>query len=392
MHLRLIYLYRNLTRNKQRTLLTCAAVALPMVIYVLSTSVVSGVDAFLDNSARQLRLAVTHKASIINPLPEGYAMKIRSLDPSGARLRAVCGMRWIGGQVENKTEPLSTVAVDADEFLIAYEVFQLTGDVQAAWLRGRQAIIVGRGTSAQFGWKVGDRITIRSSVPPYTPLEFHVVSTAERATDAVTNWCHRTYYEEDMKKNIPEAPQGFVSFFFVKCASKADLDFFRAEIDKMFARTLDETKTQDEKAFMNEYITQQFNLPRNLTILSIVTVFVAVMAATNTMSMNFRDRFNEYATLKALGFGGGYVFTLIQTESLGLCLVGGIFGALAPYVAFMHTPLARVSVPVIQHLEIQPIVCVHAVLIAALIGLVAAIWPSILALRMKVVTALRNLE
>ncbi len=392
MHLRLIYLYRNLTRNKQRTLLTCAAVALPMVIYVLSTAVVSGVDAFLDNSARQLRLAVTHKASIINMLPEGYALKIKSLDPTGERLRAACGMRWIGGKMQNVTQPLSTVAVDAEEFIKAFDDFKLTETEKAAWLRDHQAIIVGRGTAAIFGWKVGDRISIRSSVPPYTSLEFHIVSTAEHAQDANTNWCHRSYYEEDLKKNIPEATQGMVSFFFVKCGSKADLDFFRVEIDKLFARTIDETKTQDEKAFMNEFITQQFDLPRNLTILSIVTVFVAVMAATNTMSMNFRDRFNEYATLKALGFGGGYVFTLIQTESLGLCLLGGIFGALMPYVAFMHTPLGRVPVPVIQHLEIRPIVCLHAIAIAAVIGLIAAVWPSVLALRLKVVAALRNLE
>ena len=38
--LRLIYLYRNLTRNMLRTLLTCAAVALPIMIYVLSTAVI----------------------------------------------------------------------------------------------------------------------------------------------------------------------------------------------------------------------------------------------------------------------------------------------------------------------------------------------------------------
>ena len=53
--LRLIYLYRNLTRNLRRTLLTCAAVALPIMIYVLSMSVVDGVKRFLDNSAQKRR-------------------------------------------------------------------------------------------------------------------------------------------------------------------------------------------------------------------------------------------------------------------------------------------------------------------------------------------------
>ncbi len=392
MHLRLTYLYRNLTRNPLRTFLTCAAVGLPMVIYVLSTAVIVGMEKFLDNSAKQLRLAVAHKASIVNPLPDGYARKIQSLDPTGTRLSAVCGMRWIGGKIENDPRLVSTIAVDAEEFIPAFPEFKLPQTEIDAWLRDRQAIVLGRGTAAQFGWKVGDRITLRPSLPPYTPMEFHVVSTSENATDPLTNWCHRTYFEEELKKQYPDAPQNLVSFFFVKCATRADFEFFRTQIDELFKGSIDETKTQDEKAFMNEFITQQFDLPRNLTILSIVTVLVAVMAATNTMSMNFRDRFNEYATLKALGFGGGYVLTLIETESLGLCVIGGAIGALAPYVAFTHTPLKHFTVPMIQHLEVRPIVCVYAIGISFIIGLIAAIWPAVQAYRMKVVAALRNLE
>lgn len=66
MNLRLIYLYHNLSRNKLRTALTAAAVALPLMIYVLSTAVVRGIEAYLDNSVKQLRLAVQHKGSLIS--------------------------------------------------------------------------------------------------------------------------------------------------------------------------------------------------------------------------------------------------------------------------------------------------------------------------------------
>ena len=79
--LRLIYLYRNLMRNPVRTLLTCAAVALPIMIYVLSMAVVDGVERFLDNSARQLRLAVNQKSSIVNPLPSSAIRSIWTVQP-----------------------------------------------------------------------------------------------------------------------------------------------------------------------------------------------------------------------------------------------------------------------------------------------------------------------
>src|SRR5207248_7975633 len=120
--------------------------------------------------------------------------------------------------------------------------------------------------------------------------------------------------------------------------------------------------------------------------------FVAIMAAANTMSMNFRDRLNEFATLKSLGFSRRFAMMLIGSESLLLCAAGGVAGAMIPFVAFTWTPLKDFTVPLIQHLEIHPIVCVKATAIAVLIGLTAGLWPAWLAFRMHVVNALRSLE
>ncbi len=390
--LRLTYVYRNLTRNTRRSIMTSAAVALPIIIFVLSTAVIDGITRFLDNSAKQLRLAITQKTSIVNPLPEGHRRKIESLDPTGTRILAVCGMRWIGGQRENDPMPLSTLGVDHDTFVEAFPEHRLTKEEIDAWLRDRQALMVGRNTATQLGWKVGQRVTIMPSVPPYTPIEFHVVSTMEQAEDVVTLWFRRDYFEEILKREGKEYPEGLVSFYFVKCGSKADMDYFRQEIDRMFAGTLDETKTSDEKTFMNEFITQQFDLPRNLTILSAMTVFVAVIAAMNAMSMNVRDRISEIATLKALGFSGLFALALILAESLLICGLGGLAGSLGPYVAFTYTPLRKINIPVIQTFEIPFTMCIKSVLVALGIGLLAGAWPSWLALRMKVVAALRNLE
>ena len=55
--LRWIYLYRNLTRNVTRTVLTCAAVGLPIMIFVLSTAALSilGYEHNLEEPAIRLR-------------------------------------------------------------------------------------------------------------------------------------------------------------------------------------------------------------------------------------------------------------------------------------------------------------------------------------------------
>lgn len=391
--LRLVYVWHNMTRNLLRTLLTCAAVALPIVIYVLSVAVIDGLNLYLDNAARQLRLAVTHKASLANSLPLGYRAKMEALDPGRQRLQSVCGIRWIGGKVANDQQPLSTLGVDADTFAATFPEYLAAPGEREAWQRERRAIVVGSAIARRFGWKVGDRITIFPSVPPYTGMEFTVVSTAQGVADPVTNFFRLDYLLEELKRHgYTSEESDFVNFYFVKTKSRPALDSLRQEIDAHFARSPDETSTLDEKTFMTNLITQQFNLPRNLAILSGVTVLVAVLAAANTMSMNFRDRMNEFATLKAMGFGGGFTFALVQIEALLVCGLGGVAGALLPYAAFTHTPLRNWTIPVIQSLDIRPVVLAYALAISLAIGLVAALAPSVMALRMRVVTSLRNLE
>ncbi len=386
-----IYLIRNLTRNIRRTLLTSAAVALPIVIFVLSTSVISALNSYLDNAAKQMRLIVTHKTSFINPLPSGYRYKIEALDPERKELTAVCGMHWLGGKVENDPRLLSTLAVDKDNLEACYPDYHFTQEEMDAWHRDRQAAILGPETAKQFGWKLGDRITITPSLPPYTPMEFHVISTAEHASDPVTSWIRLDYYFDALKEHGFHGDE-WIGFFVIKCNSIAGLDHYRRAIDELFANYPDPTKTRDEKSFVNEFIAQQFNLPRNLAILASLTVFVAIMAAMNTMSMNIRDRINEVATMKSLGFSSRSVFVQILIESMMLCVSGGFVGALIPYGLFHWTPLGSMTIPVIQALDIPLLVCMKAVLIAVGIGILSALWPAWLGAKLNVVTALRYLE
>jgi len=221
MDLRITYLYRNLSRNPMRTALTSAAIALPIVIYVLSFSVIRELDDFLDVATKQLRLCVTQKTSIVIQLPTGHRRKIESLDESKTRILSVCGLRWVGGKVGDKPQLLSTMAADPDTFLDTFSDYKLSESERANWFRERRAIVVGSGTANQFGWKVGDRVSIKPSLPPYKEMDFIVVAVGSSENDPVTNFFRADYYEDVMKEI--GGPTDKVSFFFVKCATKEDL-------------------------------------------------------------------------------------------------------------------------------------------------------------------------
>jgi len=59
----------------------------------------------------------------------------------------------------------------------------------------------------------------------------------------------------------------------------------------------------------------------------VILIIMAVMA--NTMAMSARERSAEYATLKVLGFGPGFIALLIFGESFAICAIGGALGVAA---------------------------------------------------------------
>jgi putative ABC transport system permease protein len=117
----------------------------------------------------------------------------------------------------------------------------------------------------------------------------------------------------------------------------------------------------------------------------VILIIMAVMA--NTMAMSARERTAEYATLKALGFGPGFLARLIVGESLFICMLGGGIGLALTAPAAMGFKNATGGVfPVFQVSDatiMLQIACILAV------GIAAAIFPAVQASRVRIVEGLR---
>jgi len=117
----------------------------------------------------------------------------------------------------------------------------------------------------------------------------------------------------------------------------------------------------------------------------VIVIIMAVMA--NTMAMTARERGSEYATLKALGFSGGFVARLIMAESIGIALFGGA-------VAIALTlPLARAFAERMGTLFPIFFVSEETMLLQACaalcVGVVAALFPAWRTASVRIVDGLR---
>ena len=107
----------------------------------------------------------------------------------------------------------------------------------------------------------------------------------------------------------------------------------------------------------------------------------------NTMAMIARERLAEYATLKTLGFGPGFVSALVLGESLAVAAAGGLVGVAATF------PVARVFAAqtgtLFSTFEVSAATVEMQVGCAVLVGLGAALLPARRAASVRIVDGLR---
>jgi putative ABC transport system permease protein len=381
-------LMQNLKRNPLRSALTAVAFALPMGIFVAAISMVVALIRIGESNAQELRLATHHKTTIINMLPSGHRMKIEGLDPDRKRLRAICGMRWFGGRIPNSQTVVQSLGADADTFPVVYTDAGMTDSDTEAWKKDRTACVVGYGLAEQHQWKVGDRITLDSSVPPYLKLDFNIVKIMRTESRANVLYFRRDYLVESLKAAGEEG--GYCNIFWIKCVDIPAMRSLQEDIDASFANSPNETKSEDEMAFAAGFIQATGNIPGLMQAMAIVVVVIIAMVAGNTMMMSFRERSKELAVFKAIGFPSRRIFSIVLGESVFLALFGAIIGIVPTVLGLMVFPVRQFGFLPIASLEVSPMAVGLSVGIALAVGVAAGLWPAYQALKLNTVQALRR--
>jgi len=382
-------LMQNLKRNPLRTMLTAAAFALPMAVFVAAISLVVVLVRVAAHNEQELRLGVRQKTSLTNLLPEGMRRKIEALDPDRTHLRAVCGMRWFGGRVPDTQNTLTSLAADADTFPVVYSDVGMTSEDTAKWMADRTACVVGTGPAELYGWKIGERVTLESTVPPYLALEFRIVKVMTNTERSNVFYFRRDYLEESYQA------MGFASsrcnIFWVKCSTAEGLRTLQTQIDQTFANSPEETKSEDENAFAASFMQAGGDIPGLMRAMAIVVVCIVGLVAGNTMMMSFRERIRELAVFKAIGFQSGRIFTIVLAESAMLSLIGSLAGVLPTAALLTLVPIRGLRMGPISSVEVSPVAVAVSIGIALIVGLAAGLLPAYQAMRLRSVDALRRI-
>src|SRR5437762_5859677 len=313
---------RNALRHKLRTALTVLGIVVAITAFGLLRTIVDAWYAGA-NASSSARLVTRNAVSLVFSMPLTYAQKIRQV-PGVA---SVALANWFGGVYISERNFFPQFAISATSYLEMYPEYLLSPEQKKAFLTDRVGAIAGRKLAEQYGWKIGDQVPLRGTIFPgtWTFTLRGIYDGADKGTDQSTFFFHWDYLNETMKKQFPRRADQ-TGVFVVQLKDPQQAAEVSEAIDAMFKNSLAETLTETEKAFQLGFVamTEAILLAVQAVSFVVIVIIMAVMA--NTMSMTARERGAEYATMKALGFGRGYVALLILGESLAIALGGGLLG------------------------------------------------------------------
>jgi putative ABC transport system permease protein len=370
-------LWAGLWRKRLRTTFTLLSVMIAFLLYGL----LQGVNGWLSNAiedSRVNRLYTVSRISFIEPLPLSYLQQIESVP--GVDKVAYFG--WFGGYYQDPKNQVQSFVMDVRRTFEVFPEWEVSQAAKEAMLRTKNGAIVGRPTALRFGWKVGDRVPLKTPIwtrkDGAASYDFEIVGIYD--APAQNNIFLINYDFFDEARAFGQGQVGWYAFTIRDPTQSASV---AAAVDKRFRNSPHETKTQNEKEFAQAQIKQLGDIGFIVNAIVGAVMFTLLFLTGNTMMQSVRERIPELAVLKTVGFTDGMVTTLVLAESILLCVFAAFIGL---GLAALIFPAARTFVggDVSLPLSVLGTGAVAAILLALISGLP----PALRANRLAVVDAL----
>jgi putative ABC transport system permease protein len=176
------------------------------------------------------------------------------------------------------------------------------------------------------------------------------------------------------------------SVVYVVSEPGADLASVETGIDEVTAE-LPTVAVKDQEAFKAEQRSQVNQLLAIVYAMLGLAIIIAVLGIVNTLALSVLERTREIGLLRAVGLSRKQLRRMVRLESFAIAVLGAVLGVglglvfgVALQRALSGEGLELLSVPWVQ-------LAVFVVL-AALVGILAALWPARRAARLDVLRAI----
>jgi len=315
-----------LFRRKLRTFLTLVSIITAFLLFGLLDAVRVGFDQAGQSANGATRLQTGSKLSFIQLLPMALGSRITQVDG----VKDTTFANWFGGAYQDPHNQVFSFAV-APNYLDIYPEMEVSAEHRKAFAETKVGALVGEGLAKRFGWKVGDQLPMQSTIFPDKSgslnWTFKIVGLVHVSDKKASGWFDQLmllrwdYFDETTPYN-----RGQAGWYVTRVKDVNQADRVAKAIDAISSNSDHETRTLTEQAATAAWMKQLADI--NLIVTSIMgaVFFTLLLLSGNTMMQAVRERTNEIAVLKTLGFSGQSVLAMVLAESMLLLLLGGCIG------------------------------------------------------------------
>lgn len=371
-------IWSGIWRKPGRSILIFLQVSVTFALFGVLQGMKTGVDNVIGQARADL-LLVHGSLSFIERLPISLLEQIRSV----AGVKVAAPVDLFGGMYQKPDQQVGIVAIRPDEGWLAAFTYTISPEHEAAFRATRTGTLVRKSLLDKYGWKIGDRIPLLTSVAKTdgaTDWSFDIIGTytdADVAGGSDVVLINYDYFDE-----ARAIGKGTVNHFSVATFRPQQAVTVADAIDRRFANSSNATRTES----LRELAQMQMQSIGDLEFMIravVAAALVALFFATATMLMqSIRERTPEFGVLKTLGFSDRSVFLFILAEAELICVAAAAFGLTLALLVF---PFASKFVPGLS-MPLQVVATGFGC--AALVSLVSAAVPAIRAARLNIVSAL----
>ena len=373
-------IFKNILRNKRRTLLTISSLVVSLFLIVCLATVLTEFERG-SQEASPLRLVTRHSVSLTFVLPMAHLQKIKAVPG----VKEVTPFSWFGGIYIDERNFFANFAADPRKLREVVPELKMSDAEWQAFINDRQGAIVGQKLVKLHGFTPGQRITLKS--PIYNQSVEFIIRGVYTGSDEKTLYFHHDYINE----LLPEGVKDNAGTFSILANSPEDVPRIAQQIDSIFANTDAPTKTENEREFAMSFQTMMGGVKQFLYGIIAAITFSLLLVMGNTMAMTVRERTKEVGTLKAIGFQRGTITAMFLIEALILACIGAAIGIGAAALLFnsidlgLYIPLFIAFIPTKQTL-------ISVFVLSILVGLISVIYSAYRVSGLTIAEALRSTE
>ncbi len=407
--------FRNVFRNRRRTLLTLSSI-------VLGSAAMIDFDGYRNFADWGLReMYIRSQLGHIQIYKKGYRaskgmkpfeyliansddIKKTVSETLGDRLKVVTSRLELNGLITKGGQSYNFMAqgieVDAEKKMSALD----DGTSSALNVRRGQGLIGGDSGAVLLGFELCEALGVNDG--DLLSLMGASVNGALNATDLLWKGCFSTISKEYDKvatiMPLADAKRFAATEDVLKIVvmlNNTDMtDRARKDLEAAFAAKGYDLEMVSWLELADYYKQVMVFLGGMFMVIATIIVFVVVFSIVNTLTMSVFERVQEIGTIRAMGAEGTQILRLFIIEGIMLGLIGGLIGMCFGGVVAFAINHAKILLPpppgssegFLLQLRLYPSSFLLGFSIAVLSSFVASIYPAMKAAKLRVVDALRH--